>query len=167
MNHHDFRGFAGRLSSGTLQVGDHVVALPSLRESTIKAIYKDEQEIATAHSGDSVTITLTNEIDISRGDMLVLKNQSHAIHKELSAQVCWLDHEALQPGKTYLLQHGINRVKAKVSNLFSSINVQDFQQIEDVSKLGLNEIGFISLRTAQPVFAEYLCQQINKMVHLF
>jgi sulfate adenylyltransferase subunit 1 len=152
--HHDFRGFSGKLASGVLKKGDRVVALPSLRESNIKDIFRYDVSVDHAEAGDSVVITLEDEIDLSRGDMLVLQNQQFHSTKELSAQVCWLDHEALVPGKNYLLQHGINRVKAKVGNLFSSINVQDFNHVEDVSKLGLNEIGFISIKTAQPVFAD-------------
>ncbi len=152
--YHDFRGFSGKLISGVLKKGDAVIALPSLRESKIKEIFRYNELVDHAECGDSVTVTLEDEIDLSRGDMLVLKEQPYHASKELSAQVCWLDHEALRPGKNYLLQHGVNRVKAKVGNLFSSINVQDFNQVEDVTSLGLNEIGFISLKTAQPVFAD-------------
>lgn len=151
---HDFRGFAGKLASGTLKKGDSVVALPSLQESTIEAIYRFEESIEQAEAGDSVTITLSSEIDISRGDMLVRKDQVPAQLKEISAQICWLDHNPLKAGKNYLLQHGSNRVKAKVTNLYSSINIVDYQTIDDVGEIGLNEIGYISLKTARPVLAD-------------
>lgn len=151
---HDFRGFAGKLASGTLKKGDPVVALPSLQESTIDSIYRFEESIDQAEAGDSVTITLSSEIDISRGDMLVRKDQLPEQLKEISAQICWLDHNPLKAGKSYLLQHGPNRVKAKVTNLFSSINIVDYQTIDDVNEIGLNEIGYISLKTARPVLAD-------------
>ncbi|MBU7576863.1 GTP-binding protein [Flavihumibacter sp. RY-1] len=151
---HDFRGFAGKLSSGTLSKGDTVVALPSLQESVIEDIYKFEESLNQAESGDSVVITLKDEIDISRGDMIVKKSEQPAALKEISAQVCWLDHTPLKAGKTYLLQHGSNRVKAKITNLYASINVLDYKTIDDVEEIGLNEIGYISLKTAKPVNAD-------------
>jgi sulfate adenylyltransferase subunit 1 len=151
---HDFRGFAGKLSSGTLRKGDAVVALPSLTESTIEHIYRFEEDIEQAEAGDSIVITLSSEIDISRGDMLVKKNQLPEPMKELAAQVCWLDHTPLKTGKNYLLQHGSNRVKAKVTNLYSSINIVDYKTIDGVEEIGLNEIGYVSLKTARPVLAD-------------
>lgn len=151
---HDFRGFAGKLSSGTLKKGDAVVALPSMQESTIEHIYRFEEDIEQAESGDSVVVTLQSEIDISRGDMIVKKEQVPGSLKEINAQVCWLDHSPLKAGKNYLLQHGSNRVKAKVTNLYSSINIADYQTIEGVEEIGLNEIGYISLKTARPVLAD-------------
>lgn len=151
---HDFRGFAGKLASGTIRKGDTVVALPSMQESSIEQIYRFEEPIEEAESGDSIVLTLATEIDISRGDMLVRKEELVEPTKELAAQVCWLDHTPLKTGKNYLLQHGSNRVKAKVTNLFSSINVLDYQTIEGVEEIGLNEIGYISLKTARPVSAD-------------
>jgi sulfate adenylyltransferase subunit 1 len=151
---HDFRGFAGKLSSGTLRKGDTVVALPSLQESTIEEIYRFEEKLEQAESGDSIVVTLKDEIDISRGDMLVKKDEAPEALKEIAAQICWLDHVPLKAGKTYLLQHGSNRVKAKVTNLFSSINVLDYQTIDGISEIGLNEIGYISIKTAKPVNAD-------------
>nr|HPZ88533.1 GTP-binding protein [Flavihumibacter sp.] len=151
---HDFRGFAGKLTSGMLHKGEEVVALPSGQSSTIASIQRFEEETDQAESGDSIVITLADEIDLSRGDMLVPKSQVPEGLKEISAQVCWLDHQPLKTGKNYLLQHGSNRVKAKVTNLFSSINVTDYQTIEGVAEIGLNEIGYVSLKTAKPVNAD-------------
>lgn len=158
---HDFRGFAGKLSSGVFKKGDVVVAMPSLQESTIAAIHRFEEEIEEAESGDSVVVTLSSEIDLSRGDMLVKKEQQPDALKEISAQVCWLDHTPLKAGKNYLLQHGSNRVKAKVTNLFSSINVLDYQTIDGIEEIGLNEIGYISLKTARPVIADSYASNRN------
>jgi len=137
-----------------LHKGEEVVALPSGQSSTIASIQRFEEETDQAESGDSIVITLADEIDLSRGDMLVPKSQVPEGLKEISAQVCWLDHQPLKTGKNYLLQHGSNRVKAKVTNLFSSINVTDYQTIEGVAEIGLNEIGYVSLKTAKPVNAD-------------
>ncbi|GAO43884.1 sulfate adenylyltransferase subunit 1 [Flavihumibacter petaseus] len=159
---HDFRGFAGKLTSGVLKKGDEVVALPSQRSSVIEKIFRFEEEIDLAEAGDSVVVTLKDEIDISRGDMIVKKDQVPAGLKEISARICWLDHAPLKAGKNYLLQHGSNRVKAKVTNLFSSINVIDYQNIEGVEEIGLNEIGYITLKTARPVNADnYAANKLN------
>jgi len=152
--YHDFRGFAGKVQSGIFKKGDAVIALPSLQESVIENIYEYEMKKDIAETGDSVAITLTDEIDISRGDMIVLKDQPYKTEKELNAKICWMDHNPLKNGKTYLLQHGINRVKAKVTNLFSSINIHDYQTIEGISEIGLNEIGYISIKTAKPIHAD-------------
>ncbi len=159
---HDFRGFAGKLTSGKLQAGDEVVALPSGQSSVIDNIYRFEEAIESVEAGESVVITLKDEIDLSRGDMLVLKDQVPEARKDLSARICWLDHSPLRAGKNYLLQHGSNRVKAKVTNLFSSINVTDYQTIDGIEDLGLNEIGYISLKTARPVNADdYAANKLN------
>ncbi len=151
---HDFRGFAGKLTCGTLKKGDTIVALPSLQESTIESILRFEKEVDSIEAGESVTITMSSEIDISRGDMIVRKDQVPEQMKEISAQVCWLDHTPLKAGRSYLLQHGSNRVKAKVTNLFSSINVIDYKTIDGIEEIGLNEIGYVSIKTARPVSAD-------------
>jgi sulfate adenylyltransferase subunit 1 len=93
--------------------------------------------------------------------MLVKKNQLPEPMKELAAQVCWLDHTPLKAGKNYLLQHGSNRVKAKITNLYSSINIVDYQTIEGVEEIGLNEIGYVSLKTARPVLADTYASNRN------
>jgi len=153
--YHDFRGYAGKISSGTFQVGDEVRVLPTGQESSIASIEKFEQKLSKAQAGDSVVITLSTDIDISRGNTLILASEVEAPQlKDFSAQVCWLDHQSLSPGKTYLLQHGIHITKAKISQITERLDVVAQTSTENVDSLKLNEIGRISLRTAQAIHAD-------------
>ncbi len=153
--YHDYRGYAGKISSGTFQVGDAVRILPTGQESTIASIEKFHQKLSKAEAGDSVVITLSTDIDISRGNTLVKASEEMAPQlKDFSAQVCWLDHQALSAGKTYLLQHGIHITKAKISQITERLDVVAQTSTEHVDSLKLNEIGRISLRTAQAIHAD-------------
>ena len=153
--YHDYRGYAGKISSGTFKVGDVIRVLPTGQESTIATIEKFETKLSHAIAGDSVTITLTTDIDISRGNTVVLASENQPPQlKDFSAQVCWLDHTALSHGKTYLLQHGIHTTKAKISQITARLDVATQSATEGVSTLQLNEIGTIALRTAQPISAD-------------
>jgi len=152
--HHDFRGFAGKVASGHFSVGDEVVSLPSLQKSRIKTIEQFEITKTMANAGESVVITLEDEIDTSRGNMLAKPDQAPAALKEIAAQICWMDQQKLVPGKTYLLQHGVNRVKARVQQIHHVIEVTTSRLLEDRKELGLNDIGKITLKTAQPLFAD-------------
>jgi len=153
--YHDFRGYAGKISSGTFKVGDSIRVLPTGQESTIATIEKFDKKLSEGKAGDSVVITLSTDIDISRGNTIVLANDTAAPQlKDFTAQVCWLDHQALAPGKTYLLQHGINTTKAKISQITERLDVVAQTSTEGVDSLKLNEIGRISLRTAQPISAD-------------
>src|SRR6218665_100866 len=122
---HDYRGYAGKIASGSFLVGDLVEALPSGQISKIKTIEKFGKNLEIAHARESVVITLENDIDISRGNMIVKVGQQPEAKKEIEAKVCWLDSHALKIGKTYLLQHGINRVKAKVISINSMIDIKN------------------------------------------
>ena len=136
-------------------MGDAVRVVPTGQESNIASIEKYDTKLDQAIAGDSVTITLTTDIDISRGNTIVIAAESAAPQlKDFSAQVCWLDHQALTPGKTYLLQHGINITKAKISQITERLDVVAQTSTEGVDSLKLNEIGRIALRTAQPISAD-------------
>ncbi|WP_343702621.1 GTP-binding protein [Chitinophaga sp.] len=151
--HHDFRGFAGKVASGSFHVGAEIVSLPNGQRSKIKSIEKFEQQLPSAHAGESVVITLEDEIDISRGNLLVTPDAIPDGRKEIAAQICWMDQQKLTAGKTYLLQHGANRIKVKVQQLHNVIEVTT-NLVQDKTEMGLNDIGRITLKTAQPVFAD-------------
>ncbi len=151
--YHDFRGFAGKVASGSFHVGEEIVSLHNGQRSKIKSIEKFEQQLSSAHAGDSVVITLEDEIDISRGNLLATTGNVPEGRKELTAQICWMDQQKLTPGKTYLLQHGANRIKAKVQQILGVSEVTT-NRTEAKTEMGLNDIGRISLKTAQPVFAD-------------
>ncbi len=152
--YHDYRGYAGRVASGTFSVGDEIVVLPTGQRSKISSIEKFDQSLQQVHARESVVISLETDVDVSRGNMLVKAGEEPAQLREISAQVCWLDYQALTPGKTLLLQHGINDTKAKVLALDELVNVQTLERSENPAQLKLNEIGGIRLKIAKPIFAD-------------
>ncbi|RAJ02215.1 sulfate adenylyltransferase subunit 1 [Chitinophaga skermanii] len=152
--YHDFRGFAGKVASGEFKIGDEVVSLPSNHKSKIKSIEKFETQLSSAHANDSVVITLEDEIDVSRGNLLVKSSNIPEGLKEIAARVCWMDQQKLTPGKALLIQHGANRVKAKVQSIDFVVEVTTQRILDDKKELGLNDIGKIRIKTAQPIFAD-------------
>lgn len=153
--YHDYRGYAGRISSGVFKSGDTVISLPSGQESTIDRIEKFGEDISQAQVGDSVVITLTSDIDVSRGNMLVKKEEDLPWQtKQMTAEICWLDHQPLVPGKTYLIQHGINRQKSKIISLNSLLEMPSLVRKDSPNQLALNEIGQVQLKLGNPVFVD-------------
>jgi sulfate adenylyltransferase subunit 1 len=151
---HDFRGYAGRVSSGSIKVGDMIEALPNKQINKISAIYRAQDSVEVASKNDSVTITLEDDIDISRGNMLVKVGEQPELSKELKARVCWMDTTPLQNGKTYLLQHGVNRQKTKVTGIQSVLSINNFEEEELPENIKLNQIGVVSFKLANPIFAD-------------
>jgi sulfate adenylyltransferase subunit 1 len=153
--YHDYRGYAGKISSGTFKVGDEIRVLPTGQTSTIATIEKFENSLDQAIAGESIVMTLSNDIDISRGNSIVLASETNVPSlKDFSAKVCWLDHQALSSGKTYLLQHGIHITKAKITHITERLDVNQQTSTGEVGQLNLNEIGKISLKTAQAISAD-------------
>lgn len=151
---HDYRGYAGRVSSGSFAVGDEIQVLPNDRRSRITGIERFGRPVERAEAGDSVTLLLADDIDISRGCTLCAPESAPPARREVRAQMCWLDHSALENGKTYLLQHGVNRVRAKIARIESVLDVVTRAETADPGRLKLNEIGAATLRLAQPIFAD-------------
>jgi sulfate adenylyltransferase subunit 1 len=149
---HDFRGFAGKLYGGSLSVGDEVTVLPSKTSSKIKAIYHFNKTFDKAERGSSVNITLESEINISRGDLLVKSSELPKEAKQIEAKVCWMDAKNLVPGTKYLIQHGANRVVAKIEDVKSIIKTDFSGKDDTASKLEINEIGEVSIKLAKPLF---------------
>ncbi len=150
--HHDFRGFAGKVYGGELSVGDEVVALPSQTRSKIKEIFFYDKKCETASRRSSVTITLEDEINLSRGDMLVKANDLPAIEKRFTATISWMDSQALTAGKKYVLQHGVNKVLAKVATVDHKI-APDYSGVDTgVQELGMNDIAQVGFQLNRPIF---------------
>ncbi|HET8736505.1 MAG TPA: GTP-binding protein [Pricia sp.] len=150
--HHDFRGFAGKVYGGELSVGDDVVALPSQTRSKIKEIYFHDKKYQTASRRSSVTITLEDEINLSRGDMLVKANDLPTIERQFTATVSWMDSENLVPGKKYTVQHGVNKVLAKVDRINHKIH-PDYSGVDATAdRLGMNDIAEVSFKLNKPIF---------------
>jgi len=149
---HDFRGFAGKVYGGELSVGDEVIALPSQTKSKIKEIYFHDKNYQTAARRSSVTITLEDEINLSRGDMLVKAGDVPTIEKQFTATVSWMDSEKLIPGKKYVVQHGVNKVLAKVYDIHHQIN-PDYSGVDtEVQELGMNDIAQVTFKLNKPIF---------------
>ena len=152
--HHDFRGYAGQLTSGSLKVGDKIAVLPTLKESAIRSVYVAGAKKEAAKAGDSVTIELEDDVDVSRGNMLVPAAGVFIQTNAFSATINWMDEQLLNIGKTYLLQHGVNIVKAKITSLQSVLNIHTMDEDAEKKTLGLNDIGKATLKTAKPIFAD-------------
>ena len=158
-NFHDFRGFSGKLYGGNLQVGDQVTILPSFTESKIKSIQLFGQELDVAVPGASITITLEDEVDISRGDMIVKSSELPSSEKSITATICQVNHKPLRIGEKYTLQHGVNRVLARVESIQSKIQT-DFSGEEKTEALKLNDIGKVSFKLSKAIhFDPY---QVNR-----
>jgi sulfate adenylyltransferase large subunit len=147
----DFRGYAGQVASGVLKPGDQVVALPAGRTSRIKRISTFDGDLERAHAPMSVTVLLEDEIDISRGDMLAPALQTPHISRRVDAMLVWMNHAALQEGRTYLLKHTTQTVRATVNRVKYRVNVNTMDH-EAASTLQLNEIGAVGLETHRPLF---------------
>ena len=149
---HDFRGFAGKVYGGELNVGDEVVALPSQTRSRIKEIYFYDKKYQTASRRSSVTITLEDEINVSRGDMLVKVGDLPNIDKQFTATISWMDSQKLTAGNKYIVQHGINKVLAKVDQIHHKIH-PDYSGVEEgVDGLGMNDIAQVTFKLNKPIF---------------
>jgi len=149
---HDYRAYAGKVASGRFKLGDEVTVLPSRRSSTISAIERYDEKLDQALPGQSVSISLAEDIDVSRGEMLVKTGEEPVGKKEIHADVCWMDHQPLVHGKMYVLQHGTQSRKAKVVGLHHKIDITTGQVKEGADKLGLNDIGKVTLKTASELF---------------
>ena len=115
--HQDYRGFAGLVSSGTLPVGEEIVSLPAGTRSRVKSIDTYDGSLQEAFAGQSVTITLEDEIDISRGDMIVRSRNLPTVSDEFETMLCWMHQEPLQTGKNYIIQHTTQSVKGYIKNI--------------------------------------------------
>ena len=149
---HDFRGYAGKLYGGSLSVGDEVTVLPSKTSSRIKEIYHFDKTFERAERGASVNITLENDINISRGDLLVKSSELPKEAKQIEAKVCWMDAKNLVAGTKYLIQHGANRVVAKIADVQKVIKTDFSGEDAAVNKLTINDIGVVQIKLAKSLF---------------
>lgn len=149
-NHHDYRGYAGQVRSGVFKKGDDIAVLPSGLRSKIKSIHTYEREVEEAFAPMSVTILLEDEIDISRGDMIVTDKHQPIVSQDIEAELCWMDAKSLVPGNKYLLRQTTGSVKSAVKEISFRIDIQTHEKLES-SQLALNEIGRIKIRTAKPI----------------
>jgi sulfate adenylyltransferase subunit 1 len=150
---HDFRGFMGKVESGDIAVGDAVTALPSGQTSTVKAIQLGAEQLQQAITEQSVTLLLEDEIDISRGDMIVKTGAAPEPVKQIEAFVCWLSETPLSPARTYIIRHTTRESKAKVGEIAYKVDVNTLEQLP-TQGLAMNDIARISFRLAQPLMVD-------------
>jgi bifunctional enzyme CysN/CysC len=149
--HQDFRGFAGQIASGTIQPGEEIVVLPSGKQSKVKSIVTFGAELEEAFAGDSVILTLEDEIDISRGDMIVRTRNLPQVANQLECTLCWMSEEPMNPKGSYILQHTTRQVRAYISEINYRIDVDTLHR-EAAETFHLNEIGRVRITTTQPLF---------------
>ena len=148
---HDFRGFAGKVASGIIKTGDMVMALPSRKTSKVKAIPTYDGNLEKAFPPQSVTLVLEDEIDISRGEMLVNPDNLPRIERHFEAMLVWMDEEAMDLSTQFFLKHTTNTIRTRIDMLRHKVDVNTLEKSE-VHKLSLNEIGRAVLTTAKPLF---------------
>jgi bifunctional enzyme CysN/CysC len=146
----DFRGFAGTLASGRLAVGDKVVVASSGRETSIERIVTFDGDRESASAGDAVTLTLTDEVDITRGDVLASAQDRPEVADQFAAHIIWMSEEPMLPGRSYLLRIGTKTLPARITTLKHKVDVNTLEQ-RPGHTLNLNEIGFCNLSTASAV----------------
>ena len=151
--HQDFRGFAGQIAAGTVRPGDEILALPSGRRTRVRSINTWEGDLALAHAPQSVVLTLEDEVDLSRGEMIAAVAAPPHKTTRFNATIVWMQNKPLEPGATYLLKHTTQTVRAQVAEIRSRIDVVNLAEGE-AEQLGLNDIGEIVLETSRPILAD-------------
>lgn len=159
---HDYRGYAGKILSGVYQRGDEVVIHPSAQKSRILKIESGGKEVDKAIAPQAAVLHLEDDIDISRGDMILCAYDVPEPTQDIEMMLCWMDNKPLMPGNKYLIQLNSNRVKAVVKDIYYSIDVNTLDKIENPGKAALNDIVKVRIRTASPVTCDaYATLKVN------
>ncbi len=157
---HDFRGYAGRIDSGVFRPGDEVVLLPSGFQSKIKEIFYKEKSVPEAFFPMSVTLTLEDEFDFSRGDMLAKKNNQPEVVQDLDLLICWFGEKPLAPAGNLLVKHTTKETKVKIKEILYKIDIHTLSKLESEKNIGMNDILRVRVRTAEPLMVDKY--RINK-----
>ena len=152
--HHDYRGYAGQVASGMFRPGDEVVVLPSGFSTTVAGIDRHGGPVQEAFPPMSVSIRLTDELDISRGDMLCRPNNAPVATQDVEAMVCWFNERPMREGAVYGIKHTTRTARAKVSRLHYRLDVNTLHRDDQHQVLAMNDIGRITLRTTVPLFVD-------------
>ena len=149
--HHDYRGYAGRIASGVFRKGDKVVVFPSGFTTTIKSIDCAGKNVEEAFAPMSVSINLEDDLDISRGDMIVRENNIPRSGQDLEIMLCWLNEKKLNPNTSYILRHTTREIRAFIKGIRYKIDITNLRRMENETSLSMNDIGRVQLRTTQPL----------------
>ena len=150
--YHDYRGYAGRVAGGVFRPGDKVTALPSMLRSNIKSIDVMGKSLMETIAGDSVTISLEDQIDISRGDMLVSSDDLPTISQDINLMICWFNEKPLKPGGRYLARLNTNEVECVIKTVNYRMNINTLEQDFENTTIKMNDIAKITIKTSKPVF---------------
>jgi sulfate adenylyltransferase subunit 1 len=159
----DFRGYLGRVEGGEIHQGQSVTILPGGSVATVSEIYisngsdsfTQDKSVALAKSGDVIALTFSEDVDVSRGDMIISGTDSEAIlSKQLIADICWLDQDNLSTSRKYILRHATNMVFAKVKNIIQVLDIETLSHGVESNALGVNMIGQVELTLQKPIVAD-------------
>ncbi len=151
---HDYRGYAGRIAGGVFKPGDDVMVLPSGFSSKIKSIDTFEGPLKEAFAPMSVTLTLEDDIDISRGDMIVRPNNQPEPTQDLDVMLCWLNHRGPMPGAKYTIRHTSNEARCMIKNILYKVDINTLHRMEDDKDIKGNDIARVQIRTTKPLLVD-------------
>lgn len=150
----DYRGYAGRLASGILRPGDEVVVMPSGFNSKIKTIDTDKGPLEEAYAPMSISVTLEDDIDVSRGDMIVKKNNQPEPKQEFDAMICWLHNDSAKPRTKYTILHTSNEQIAIIKDVVYKVDINSYSRIKDDKGLQMNSIARVTIKTTRPLMID-------------
>lgn len=145
--HHDFRGYAGRVAGGIFRVGDSVVIWPSGMKSTISGLYVGSQPVAAAFAPMSIAMTLADDVDISRGDLISRPNNQPESGQDIDVMICWMNQRSVSVGSKFFLRHGTREVRASLREITYRLDINTLHRQEGVTELGMNDIARVKIRT--------------------
>ena len=148
---HDYRAYAGRLASGRVKVGDKVTILSSYTESTIKAIDEADKSLEEAYAPQSVAIRLSDNVDVSRGDMIVKSDELPRVDANISLLVCWLNHRPLSIGAKYIIRHTTDEVFGFIKDVYYKVNINELENVIGDKLVKMNDIAHIKIKTSKPL----------------
>lgn len=160
-SHHDYRAYSGRMQGGILRQGDTVVALPSGFSSRIKSIYFGDKKLNECYVPQSVSIQLEDEIDISRGDMIVRENNLPKRSQDIEAMICWMGDKPLMVQQKFILKHTTKDVKAMVKSIQYKMDIDNLSRLPNETELKMNDIGRVILRTTSEIFCDAYTKNRN------
>jgi sulfate adenylyltransferase subunit 1 len=158
---HDYRGYAGRIAGGIFKPGDEVVALPSGFTSRVKSIETMDGPLKEAFAPQSVTITLEDEIDISRGDMIVRTNNRPNVSQDIDLMICWMSDKPITLNGKYTVRHTTNEVRCIIKDIQYKVDINTLHRIEADKSIGMNDIARITIRTTKPLLFDRYSRNRN------
>ena len=152
--HRDYRGYAGTVAGGIFRVGDEVTLLPSGFSSKVKSLNRYQEDVQQAFEGMSIAMTLEDDIDLSRGDMIVKSNNLPEKVQDLSAMICWFNDNEARPRAKYVLKHTSNEPMAMITEVEYKVNIDTLKRIVEDKNIGMNDICKVKLRTTAPIMKD-------------